>query len=65
MERSTAGDEMRVMVFCGILVSLALWGVLVGGSGSGGGMGASPPAEFGAVFSRAAVKDRAVVTATT
>lgn len=66
VERSAAGDEMRVMVFCGVLVSLALWGFLVGGNGSGrtGIGGQTPPAELGAVFSRAVMKDRTVMTAT-
>lgn len=29
MEHSSAGEEMRMIMFCGLLVLLAIWGFLV------------------------------------
>ncbi|KAG5650890.1 hypothetical protein H0H81_010651 [Sphagnurus paluster] len=34
LERSPAGEEMRMIVFCGLLVSLAVWGFAANRSGS-------------------------------
>jgi Leucine Rich Repeat len=34
LERSVAGEEMRMILFCGLLVCLAMWGFMAGGRSS-------------------------------